>query len=160
MNHGAAVQTELFLPSMVVESQLIIFHKFHKPWQHCSQKIKLFRRWQSLKNLASMRHRIYRLKLKIYKMNTFRSPMHCGSTRDGSISNFQPIPIFEFLCQLILIPILEFPKKKLQFDLSGTFTSHVHKLHKLLSELSAQKTPKQHFSLIFPVIDCFPFIEI
>ena len=30
-------------------------------------------------------------------------------TRDGSIPKFQPIPILEFSCQPILIPILEFP---------------------------------------------------
>ena len=70
--------------------------------------------------------------------------------RDGSIPKFQPIPMHEFLCQPIMIPMLEFPKKNVQLDLSGTFTSNVHKLHKLLNELSAEKTSKQHFSLILP----------
>ena len=31
------------------------------------------------------------------------------NTRDGSIPKFQPMPILEFSCQPILIPILEFP---------------------------------------------------
>ena len=75
-------------------------------------------------------------------------------SRDGSIPKFQPIPIpipiLEFLCQPI--PLLEFKKKKFIVGSVRTFTSNVHKLHKLSSELSAQKTPKQHFSLIFPFL--------